>query len=105
MTESPRRNLGRVRVLLGVGGLNATYSLEMKRSLLTFLPYWPLARRGVSDHISFAFSRIMLQWRSKALTRARILRLFRQEIKTCVRDRTAVWRMESGPVVSSCSST
>lgn len=83
----------------------ATYSFEMKRSLLTFLPGAPFANRGVSVHISFAFSRTMLQWRSKALTRARILRLFRQEIRTCVRERTAVWRMERGPVVSSCSST
>jgi len=77
----------------------------MKRSLLTLRPCWPFEVRGVSVHISFAFSRTMLQWRSNALTRARILRLFRHEISTCVRERTAVWRIESGPVESSCSST
>jgi hypothetical protein len=77
----------------------------MKRSLFTFRPCWPFAVRGVSVHISFAFSSTMLQWRSNAFTRARILRLFRHEIRTWVRERTAVWRMERGPVVSSCSST
>ena len=104
MTESPRRKLLHVsgeRVAREV----EAYSLEMKRSLLTFRPYWPFANRGVSVHISLAFSRTILQWRSKALTRASIFRLFRQEIRTCVRERTAVWRMERGPVVSSCSST
>lgn len=40
---------------------SVTYSFEMKRSLLTFLPCWPFANRGVSVHISFAFSRTMLQ--------------------------------------------
>ena len=42
-------------------GRGVTYSLEMKRSLLTFLPGAPFANRGVSVHISFAFSRTMLQ--------------------------------------------
>jgi hypothetical protein len=73
--------------------------------LLTFRPACPLARRGVSVHISFAFSRTMLQCRSNALTRARSFLLFRHEMRTWVRERTAVWRMERGPVVSSCSST
>jgi hypothetical protein len=32
----------------------------------------------------------MLQWRSNAFTRARILRLFRHNIRTWVRERTAI---------------
>jgi hypothetical protein len=43
-----------------------TYILLMKRSLFTPLPLPPL---GFSVHISFTFSRTMLQCRSKALTR------------------------------------
>lgn len=37
MTESPRKNLGRVS-LLSSQRKDITYSLEMKRSLLTFRP-------------------------------------------------------------------
>jgi len=52
--------------------------LLMNRSLLTpFAPPLPF-----SVHISFTFSRTMLQWRSNALTRASSLRLFRHEIST-----------------------
>lgn len=79
-----------------------TYILLMKRSLLTPLPLAPL---GFSVHISLTFSRTMLQCRSKALTRANSLRLFRQEIRTWVCVRVAVWRRDRGPAVSSCSST
>jgi len=61
MTLSPLRNI-----------------LLMNRSLLTPLPP-PL---GFSVHISFTFSRTILQCRSKALTRASNFRLLRQEIRT-----------------------
>lgn len=44
MTESPRRNI-----------------LLMNLSLLTLRPGWPFASRGVSVHISFAFSSTILQ--------------------------------------------
>jgi hypothetical protein len=104
MTESPRRNL-RIVSIVRAHSMGGTHSFEMKRSLLTLRPCDPFANRGVSVHISFAFSRTMLQWRSNALTRARILRLLRHDIRTWVRERTAVWRIERGPVVSSCSST
>lgn len=60
MTESPRRNL-RTFSKSDTCGCGNTYNFEMKRSLLTFLPYEPFANRGVSVHISFAFSRTMLQ--------------------------------------------
>jgi hypothetical protein len=76
--------------------------LLTNRSLFTPLPLLPL---GFSVHISFTFSRTMLQCRSKALTRARSLRLLRQEIRTWVCVRVAVCRRDSGPAVSSCSST
>lgn len=83
MTLSPLRNI-----------------LLMNLSLLTPLAF-PLP---FSVHISFTFSRTMLQWRSKALTRASSLRLFRHEIRTWVCVRVAVMRMERGPVESSCAS-
>lgn len=75
--------------------------LLMKRSLLTGLPFLPSLNRGTSVHISLTFSRTMLQCRSKAFTRHRSLRLLRQEIRTWVCWRTAVWRRESGPEVNS----
>ena len=88
MTESPLRNI-----------------LLMKRSLFMGLPLCPWAFLGVSVHISFTFSRIMLQCLSKALTRARSFLLLRHEMTTWLWLRTAVWRMERGPAVNSCSST
>lgn len=82
-----------------------THILLMNRSLFTGLPFFPPANLGVSVHISFTFSNTMLQCRSKALTRANSLRLLRHEIKTWFAFRTAVCRMESGPLVNSyCSS-
>src|SRR5262245_2145882 len=78
-----------------------THILLIKRSLFTPFPLPPL---GFSVHISLTFSSTMLQCRSNALTLASNLRLFRHEIKTWVCDRVAVWRMDSGPDVSSCSS-
>jgi hypothetical protein len=84
MTLSPLRNI-----------------LLMKRSLLTPRPPALL----FSVHISLTFSSTILQWRSKALTRASSLRLLRHEIKTCVCVRVAVWRMDRGPVDSSCASS
>src|SRR5690625_1083322 len=76
----------------------------MNRSLLTDLVR-PPSVLDVSVHISLTFSRIMLQWRSKALTRASSLRLLRMEMRTWMRSRTAVWRMERGPAENSCSSS
>jgi hypothetical protein len=73
----------------------------MKRSRLMGLPFLPSAFLGTSLHISFTFSSTMLQWRSKALTRASSLRLLRVEMRTWVWLRTAVWRSESGPEVNS----
>jgi hypothetical protein len=84
MTLSPLRNI-----------------LLMKRSLLTPRPPALL----FSVHISLTFSSTILQWRSKALTRASSLRLLRHEIRTCVCVRVAVWRMDRGPVDSSCASS
>lgn len=77
----------------------------MNLSLLTGLPFFPPAVRGISVHISFTFSSTILQCRSKAFTLAKSLRLLRQEISTWVCDRTAVCRIESGPEVNSCSSS
>lgn len=74
----------------------------MNRSLFTPLPV-PLF--GFSVHISFTFSKTILKCRSKALTRAKSLRLLRQEIRTWEWFRVAVRRRDSGPAVSSCSST
>lgn len=87
ITESPLRNI-----------------LEINLSLFTARPFFPSARRGISVHISLTFSSTMLQCRSKALTRASSLRLLRQEIRTWVCWRTAVWSKESGPEVNSCCS-
>lgn len=81
-----------------------TYILLINRSLLTGLPFFPFDSLGVSVHISLTFSSTMLQWRSNALTRARSFRLLRQEIRTCVWLRTAVWRIDKGPALNSCSS-
>jgi hypothetical protein len=75
--------------------------LLMNLSLLTPLLPGLLPR---SVHISLTFSSTMLQWRSKALTRASSLRLLRHEIRTWVWERVAVWRMDRGPVESSWDS-
>lgn len=82
-----------------------TYILLINRSLFTGRPFFPSASRGVSVHISLTFSSTMLQCRSKAFTRASSLRLLRIEMRTWVCDLTAVWRMERGPEVNSCSSS
>lgn len=84
MTLSPLRNI-----------------LLINLSLLTplELPF------GFSVHISFTFSKTMLQWRSNALTRASSFRLFRHDIRTWVCVRVAVMRMDSGPVDNSCASS
>lgn len=86
------------------GGVVA-HILLMNLSLLMGLPFFPCALRGVSVHISFAFSNTMLQCLSKALTLARSFLLLRHETRTWLWLRTAVWRMERGPAVNSCSST
>lgn len=95
--RTQRREGGRFRI--------PTHILLMNRSLFRGLPFLPLAARGVSVHISLTFSSTMLQCRSNALTRASSLRLLRHEMRTWVCERTAVWRMESGPVVNSYSSS
>lgn len=84
---------------IGIG--KATYILLMNLSLLTGLPFLPLASLGVSVHISFTFSRTMLQCLSKAFTRARSFLLFRIDMRTWVWLRTAVWRIERGPAENS----
>jgi len=88
MTESPRKNI-----------------FEMKRSLLTGLAFFfPFPDFGFSVHISFTFSRTMLQCRSKAFTRPSSFLLFRQLMSTCVLFLTDWVRTESGPVWNSSSS-
>lgn len=59
-----------------------TYIFETKRSLLVGLPFFPLASRGVSVHISLTFSSTMFMCRSKALTRASSLRFDRMLMST-----------------------
>lgn len=88
MTESPLRNI-----------------LLMNLSLFTGLPFLPVANLGVSVHISLTFSNTILQCLSKALTLASNFLLLRQDIRTCVWERTAVWRIDRGPEVNSYSST
>lgn len=115
MTLSPLKNLfiftkilsafNRWGVVRSSRRLGDTHILLMKRSLFTGRPFLPSASRGVSVHISLTFSRTMLQWRSNALTRARSLRLLRMEMRTCTCERTAVWRIDSGPAENSCSSS
>jgi len=87
ITESPLRNIF------------ATYL-----SLLTGFAFFPLPFFGVSVHISLTFSRTMLQWRSKARTRANIFLLFRQLISTCVLSLTDCVSTDKGPVLNSSSS-
>ena len=102
---SPKKPVSRVNGKCPKCGLTRTYILLINLSLLTGLPFFPPAVFGVSVHISFTFSNTILQWRSNALTLARSLRLLRHDIRTCVCDRTAVWRIERGPDVNSCSSS
>jgi hypothetical protein len=67
--------------------------------LFTGLAFFvPLPDFGTSVHISFTFSRTILQCRSNAFTRANILWLFRQFIRTCVswwepkaREKDMIW--------------
>lgn len=87
------------------GGKVKTYIFETNLSLLTGLPFFPWAFLGVSIHISFTFSSTMLQCLSNAFTLASNFRLFRQEIRTCACDRTAVCKIDNGPEVNSCSSS
>merc|ERR1712243_236770 len=76
----------------------------MNRSLLTgLLFFFPLPERGTPVHISFTFSRTILQCLSKALTLPRSFLLLRQLIKTCVLFFTDWVRTESGPVLNSSS--
>merc|ERR1711909_105975 len=88
ITESPRRNI-----------------LEMYLSLFTGLDFFfPFPVLGTSVHISFTFSRTMLQCLSKALTLPSSFLLFLQLMRTCVLLFTLCVRTESGPVLnSSCS--
>merc|ERR1719401_1612034 len=79
ITESPRRN-----------------SLLMKRSLFTGLAFF-LPPCGTSVHISRTFSSTMFEWRSKALTRARIFRLLRQLISTWELSFTHFCSTDKGP--------
>lgn len=58
---------------------------------------------GTSVHISWTFSRIMLQWRSNAFTRPSSFLLFRQLISTCVLFLTLCVRTLRGPVRYSSS--
>merc|ERR1712038_1123082 len=89
MTESPRRNI-----------------LLMYRSLLTgFAFFVPFPVFGSSVHISFTFSRTILQCRSKALTRPNNFLLFLQFMRTCVLLRTDSVRIDNGPVLNSSSSS
>jgi hypothetical protein len=84
---------------------NFTHILLINRSLLTGLPFLPALVLGVSVHISFTFSSTILQCLSNAFTRASSFRLLRHDMRTCVCDRTAVWRIDRGPEVNSCSSS
>jgi len=89
MTESPRRNI-----------------LLMYRSLLTgFAFFVPFPVFGNSVHISFTFSKTILQCRSNAFTRPSSFLLFRQLIRTCVLFRTDSVKIERGPVLNSSSSS
>lgn len=88
ITESPRRNI-----------------LLMNLSLFTGCAFFfPFPVFGTSVHISLTFSRTILQWRSKALTRPSSFLLFRQLIRTCVLFLTLIIRTERGPVLNSSSS-
>ena len=86
MTESPLRN---------IFGMNRSLFYGLARFPLPAAPV--LLLFGISVHISQACSRTMFMCLSKAFTLARILRLFRQLIKTCEFVFTAFVKSESGP--------
>jgi len=88
MTESPLKNNLLVNLVLLIG-------------LAFFLP---LPLLGCSVHISWTFSKIILQWRSKAFTLAKSFRLFLQLINICVCSRTLSNKRDRGPF-SNCNSS
>lgn len=59
---------------------------------------------GVSVHSSLTSSSTILQWRSKARTRAKSLWLLRRLMRTCVLLRTDFMRTDNGPFASSSCS-
>lgn len=69
-----------------------------------FTFFLPFPVRGSSVHISFTFSKTILQCLSNALTRPRSFLLFLQFINTCVLFLTDCVRTERGPVLNSSSS-
>jgi len=72
-------------------------SFVMYRSFFMGLDFFPWDPLGTSVHISKTFSRTMFMWRSNALTLARILRLLRRAMSTCVFALTALKSSEKGP--------
>lgn len=88
MTESPRRNIFGINLSLFTG----------------FAFFLPFPVRGNSVHISFTFSKTMLQCLSKAFTRPNSFLLFLQFINTWVLFLTDCVRTERGPVLNSSSS-
>ena len=80
MTESPLRN-----------------SFVMYLSFFMGFDFFPWDPLGTSVHISKTFSSTIFMWRSNALTLARILRLLRRAISTCVLALTALKSSEKGP--------
>ena len=76
----------------------------MKRSLFTGFDFFVAVPLGVSVHISFTFSRTMLQCLSKALTRPSSFLLFLQLMSTCVLLFTLCVSTDRGPVENSSSS-
>ena len=83
ITESPLRNLyTSVSDSPPNKKVGSAHILLINLSLLTGLPFFPPDVLGVSVHISFTFSKTMLQCLSKAFTLANSLRLLRHEIRT-----------------------
>ncbi len=58
--------------------------------LMGFAFAFPFPVFGASVHISFTFSRTILQWRSNAFTRAKSFRLLRQLINTWIQWRVSL---------------
>ncbi len=109
ITESPRRNIFEMKRSLFTGF--AFFFPKVRKSvdlasvvLIRTLPNIPLPVLGSSVHISFTFSRTILQWRSKAFTLPRSFLLLRQLMSTWVLLRTDSVRTERGPVLNSSSS-